>query len=462
MFVRLYARKMTCTKRRKKMKLHRIIILMILAALMLAACVPSATPGGPAAGETPAPTTTVPTPVVDNSQPPEAAQLALEKLAERLGIAAGDLQLQKIEEVQWPNACLGLAEPGEMCAEVITDGFRLVIVADGETYEVRTDRSGKIIRFAGDGPKSAPGADELPAAVLAAKRLLAQQTGYSEDVINVVEHAYVDWPNSCLGIEDPAMSCAMVITPGYRVVFEARGELFEFHTDEAGGVILPASAPLPTSATDVLAWEQTTDGGCLRLEAGVNGAAFGACGADLQQAGLEPARMKELAYVFSTYAAFESDTPAGRVVFQGQGRQVPGPAVQRSIAEWAKLVAMEAESGRGGAALGLAMGWHREGGIAGFCDDLVIYRTGWAVPSSCKAPAAGERLGFRLSEEDLKQVFAWIDSLKSFEAAQKDPSVADAMKETLVFAGEGSAAATAELQQEMTQFAAGTFAEAVR
>jgi hypothetical protein len=108
------------------------------------------------------------------------------------------------------------------------------------------------------------------------------------------------------------------------------------------------------------------------------------------------------------------------------------------------------------------MGWHREGGIAGFCDDLVIYRTGWAVPSSCKAPAAGERLGFRLSEEDLKQVFAWIDSLKSFEAAQKDPSVADAMKETLVFAGEGSAAATAELQQEMTQFAAGTFAEAVR
>jgi len=43
-----------------------------------------------------------------------------------------------------------------------------------------------------------------------------------------------------------------------------------------------------------------------------------------------------------------------------------GSPASRAVAEWARLIFDVAESGRSGAAWGLALSWHREGGIAGF------------------------------------------------------------------------------------------------
>jgi hypothetical protein len=166
-----------------------------------------------------------------------------------------------------------------------------------------------------------------------------------------------------------------------------------------------------------------------------------------------PERAAQLAHLVETYASFEAETAAGTVAFNGQGSATATPAEQRMIAEWARQVAREASAGRNGASWGLALAWHREGGIAGFCDDLTIYVTGEVYAASCKGQTAQD-LGRRyMTAEELEQVYAWLDEYAPFEYLHDDGNVADAMKVTLIFSGAGATTADAAVQQEIVLFA---------
>jgi hypothetical protein len=76
----------------------------------------------------------------------EAVQAAQQQLSQVLGIAADQLQIVTVEHVDWPNSCLGLGQPGETCAQVITSGWRVVFQAGGQQIEVRTDGTGQVVR----------------------------------------------------------------------------------------------------------------------------------------------------------------------------------------------------------------------------------------------------------------------------------------------------------------------------
>jgi putative hemolysin len=67
-------------------------------------------------------------------------------LAGQLGISEDEIQLAALEEVDWPEACLGLPAEGEACAEVITPGFRITLTVGEDRYFFRTDRIGEIVR----------------------------------------------------------------------------------------------------------------------------------------------------------------------------------------------------------------------------------------------------------------------------------------------------------------------------
>lgn len=78
--------------------------------------------------------------------PPYAAVAAQQALASELGIAADGINFVSFSQEEWPDACLGLAETDEMCAQVITPGWRVVLSAEGKEYVYRTDESGETIR----------------------------------------------------------------------------------------------------------------------------------------------------------------------------------------------------------------------------------------------------------------------------------------------------------------------------
>jgi hypothetical protein len=175
---------------------------------------------------------------------------------------------------------------------------------------------------------------------------------------------------------------------------------------------------------------------------------------ELVTAGDLPAsRAVELEYFSTLYARQAQESTAGVVTWHGEGRVIATPAEMRMLAEWARLVYDEVSSGRSGAAWSLAFSWHREGGIAGFCDDIGVYLTGEAVVTSCKSEE-GQALGrVRLDSQQLADLYTWVDSLAPFEIEQTDPATADAMTIHLVFNGQGTAEASAHDQSGLIQLA---------
>jgi putative hemolysin len=76
----------------------------------------------------------------------QAGTLAMQKLATDLMIDPNTIKVTSTELVTWPDACLGLAAADEMCAQVETPGYRVVLTAGPMNYTYRTDVAGKNIR----------------------------------------------------------------------------------------------------------------------------------------------------------------------------------------------------------------------------------------------------------------------------------------------------------------------------
>lgn len=67
-------------------------------------------------------------------------------LATELGVPSSSLLVEAATVAEWNDACLGVPHPEEMCAQVITPGYRIVLSTSTETYEFHTDETGKNVR----------------------------------------------------------------------------------------------------------------------------------------------------------------------------------------------------------------------------------------------------------------------------------------------------------------------------
>jgi hypothetical protein len=72
---------------------------------------------------------------VNVSSAVEAEAYAKKDLAARLAIPAGNIKVMECGEATWPDASLGMPEPGQMYAQMLTEGFIVVLEAAGKTYE---------------------------------------------------------------------------------------------------------------------------------------------------------------------------------------------------------------------------------------------------------------------------------------------------------------------------------------
>lgn len=176
----------------------------------------------------------------EESDLPAAAVAARQQLAAELGIDAEAVTVESFDATEWPNACLGLSAAGEMCAEVITPGYLVILNAEGETHRARTNRDGAVVRFEGEAGEQGG----LPAAVVAARQALARTKGASPDEIEVITYEQHEWTDSCLGLGGPNESCLQVITPGWLVTLGFDGQVYEFRTDETGAVVRAADPKL--------------------------------------------------------------------------------------------------------------------------------------------------------------------------------------------------------------------------
>lgn len=305
------------------------------------------------------------------------------------------------------------------------------------------------------GPTAAPTtqADEEATVVMVAQQVLASQVRVAPDQITVVDVEQVEWENTCLGLNIEEELCDGTKTPGYRVTLEVNGEEYGIHTDRYGQSVALGSAP-PTSLEEPAMTWTSVDVPCQQATLGAEGVVYGLCeGAALKAELVSQERAAEMEDFVATYAPFEAETAAGTLSFQGQGDTEATGVEQRQIAEWARLTAVEASSGQQSVELGLAMLWRREGGVAGFCDDLLIYSTGQVRSYSCGGDAIEPTGEGRLSAEELEQLYEWLDTFQQTMVEEIDDAEADAMTIQMLLVGRGMEEATDEQKQDMAAFA---------
>jgi hypothetical protein len=106
---------------------------------------------------------------------------------------------------------------------------------------------------------------------------------------------------------------------------------------------------------------------------------------------------------------------------------------------------------------GVLLEWQRTGGIAGFCDKVVVDAAYRVSVYNCRGEVEST---FPLTKTQRAPLDAWLETYQPIYFNQSDPAVADAMTVSLTFAGRGDQTATDEVIQSMLRFASELAAQA--
>ena len=135
----------------------------LLAVMLLAAC--SLSPQGqptplapqPASTQSPLPTpgrSPLPTPPAGGGPsasvpiPPgaeTAVRAAIDDLAAKRKIASEAVQVVSVSDVDWSDTSLGCPQPGMFYAQIIVEGYKIVLSAGGQQIEYHSDQKGRVV-----------------------------------------------------------------------------------------------------------------------------------------------------------------------------------------------------------------------------------------------------------------------------------------------------------------------------
>ena len=128
--------------------MRRVLIVIALFVLLITACAAEAAPTEEASESNDQPTST-PAPTEPGSEPAPigpAEETVIEQLAANLDLQENDITVVSSEEVEFGDACLGVAMEGVMCAQVVTPGHIIVLEANGVEYEYHTSEDGSQVQ----------------------------------------------------------------------------------------------------------------------------------------------------------------------------------------------------------------------------------------------------------------------------------------------------------------------------
>jgi hypothetical protein len=83
------------------------------------------------------------TPPLGGSAVDLAAEHAKSLLAERLKLEPAAIEVLKAERVTWPDAAMGCPEPGQLYAQVLVEGYRVVLSHDSRVWAYHAGSDGQ-------------------------------------------------------------------------------------------------------------------------------------------------------------------------------------------------------------------------------------------------------------------------------------------------------------------------------
>lgn len=328
--------------------MKKLVVGFFILALLLTACAsptPVEQPQIPGGDSYPNPS--YPSPSYPNPSYPNdgssvgmtpAQTAALTHLSMTLNLPADQITLISTEAVTWSDGCLGVHRIDVMCTQALVEGFKFIFEADGKEYELHTNETGSAVVIA-----SGYGANDLIEAALI--KQLADNLGLNVDSISVVSSEPAEFLDSCMGVAMQDMMCAEVITPGHIIVLESDGIRYEYHVNEDGTRIQPATLALTWSRDGGIA------GFCDSLTMFLSGEVYG------NQCKLQDGRMETFASLLTAQErsqfnswimeygqlTLDASDPKGVadgmslvLVLYGRGGGAPNKDVEAELFTWAQ------------------------------------------------------------------------------------------------------------------------------
>lgn len=266
-----------------------------------------------------------------------------------------------------------------------------------------------------NGDNSSPQAPmDLTPAESAAVAALSGTLNLPPGQITVVSSEAVTWPDGCLGVQRMGVMCTQALVEGFRIVLAVDGKEYEYHTNQNGSAVVPASG--------------------LQAFASVEGAVIAQLAANLglKESNISVVSKSDVEFAdtcldvaLSNVTCAQAATPGMIIVLEADGVQyeyhvsADGTHVQPAT---------------------LALIWTREGGIAGFCDSLTVFLSGEVYGNQCKSQPNETTGAFAtlLSNTEREQFNTWFKELGQVNLDMSDPEgVSDRMEVKLAFYGSG-------------------------
>ena len=294
----------------------------------------------------------------------------------------------------------------------------------------------EVVSYPSEPPPSYPGESPTSVSVESTPAQLAAVTSLSETLsvaanqITLVSTEAVTWPDGCLGIVRVGVLCTQGEVPGFKIILEANGQKYEFHTNQDGSIVLLAEGGQTSGDVEEIVVKQL------------------ATNLGLQESDITVVSNKEVEFADACLGVAMEGVMCAQVVTPGRTIVLEASGVQYEY--------HISEDGSRIQPATLALVWRREGGIAGFCDSLTIFRSGEVYSNDCNAQAEGKMGTFAnlLSSREQQQFSDWIAEFDQATLDASDPAgVADRMVVTLDFLGTGDQPLSESEQQVLLNFA---------
>lgn len=79
--------------------------------------------------------------------PEKVVDSVRQEISKRDRTDASQLKVMEATPKSWPDGCLGLAKPDEICTQALVEGWRIVMSDKEKSWTYRTDATGRSLRL---------------------------------------------------------------------------------------------------------------------------------------------------------------------------------------------------------------------------------------------------------------------------------------------------------------------------
>ncbi len=153
-------------------------------------------------------------------------------LSKLTGIPNGQLRLVSATQATWSDSCLGLGRLDESCAQVLVEGWRVVMSNGSQNWTYRTDSDGKILRLDTESSENPSG--NLPNVVAnAVLQAASQRSGLPISQLRIIKSVQVT-TDGCLSLPRPDEICTKIAMMAWEVTVEAKQQTLVYRSDNGG------------------------------------------------------------------------------------------------------------------------------------------------------------------------------------------------------------------------------------